>query len=162
MKRLGVIVALGAILGMLGGLMTVSPALASVPAGASARGWAVTPSPNPVIPTGLLNSVSCPAPSSCVAVGGYTKASGAGVTLAEQWNGNQWRIQPVPSPPGAALSALLGVSCVSPSACEAVGLTVSRSGAQTALAEGWNGSRWQLQPAPTPAGGRQLIGVSCT
>jgi hypothetical protein len=138
------------------------PASASVPAGASARGWSVTPSPNPVIPTGQLFWVSCPAANWCMAVGTYTKASGAGVTLAEQWNGNKWGIQPVPSPPGAAWSNLLGVSCVSPSACEAVGVTASRSGALTALAERWNGSRWQLQRAPSPAGGGQLNGVSCT
>src|SRR6516225_1034972 len=138
------------------------PASASVPASASAPGWSVTPTPNPVIPTGQLFWVSCPAARSCMAVGTYTKASGAGVTLAEQWNGTAWRIQPSPSPPGAAWSNLLGVSCVSPSACEAVGITASRSGAQTALAEGWNGSSWQLQPAPTPAGGGQLNGVSCT
>jgi hypothetical protein len=161
-KPLSVIVALGALLGTLGGLLTVSPALASVPAGASAPGWSVTPTTNPVIPTGQLFWVSCPAASSCMAVGTYTKASGAGVTLAEQWNGTAWRIQPVPSPPGAAWSNLSGVSCVSPSACEAVGTTASRSGAQTALAERWNGSSWQLQPAPTPAGGGQLNGVSCT
>ena len=75
-KPLSVIMALGALLGTLGGLLTVSPALASVPTGAS-RGWSVTPSPNPVIPTGQLSWVSCPAPSSCMAVGTYTKASGA-------------------------------------------------------------------------------------
>src|SRR6516162_4859630 len=137
------------------------PASASVPVSAS-RGWSVTPTPNPVIPTGQLFWVSCPAANSCMAVGTYTKASGAGVTLAERWNGTSWRIQPVPSPTGAAWSALFGVSCVSPSACEAVGITASRSGAQTALAERWNGSSWQLQPAPSPTGGGQLIGVSCT
>ena len=137
-------------------------ASASVPAGASASGWSVTPSQNPVIPTGQLFWVSCPAANWCMAVGTYTKASGAGVALAEQWNGSKWRIQPVPNPPGAALSNLFGVSCVSRSACEAVGTTASRSGAQTALAERWNGSRWQLQPAPSPAGGGQLNGVSCT
>jgi hypothetical protein len=97
-----------------------------------------------------------------MAVGTYTKASGAAVVLAERWNGSKWRIQPIPSPRGAALSALLGVSCVSRSACEAVGVTVSRSGAPKALAEGWNGSSWQLQAAPSPAGGGQLNGVSCT
>src|SRR5215471_17682145 len=80
------------------------PASASVPAGASASGWSVTPTPNPVIPTGQL----------------------------------------------------FGVSCVSPSACEAVGVTVSGSGEVKALAEGWNGSSWQLQAAPSPAGGGQL------
>jgi hypothetical protein len=138
------------------------PANASVPVSASVPGWSVTPSPNPVIPTGQLFWVSCPAANSCTAVGTYVKASGAGVVLAEKWNGSTWRIQPIPSPPGAAWSALLGVSCVSPSACEAVGVTASRSGAQKALAEGWNGTRWQLQPAPSLAGGGQLNGVSCT
>jgi hypothetical protein len=138
------------------------PASASVPAGASAPGWSVTPSPNPVIPTGQFSWVSCPAANSCMAVGTYVKASGAGVTLAEQWNGSTWRIQPIPSPRGAAWSNLLGVSCVSPSACEAVGVTASRSGALTALAERWNGSSWQLQRAPSLAGGGQLNGVSCT
>src|SRR5215470_16519719 len=138
------------------------PASASVPVGVSARGWSVTPSPNPVIPAGQLFWVSCPAANSCLAVGTYTKASGAGVVLAERWNGSTWRIQPAPSPPGAAWSNLFGVSCVSPSACEAVGTTASRSGAQTALAERWNGSSWQIQHAPSPAGGGQLNGVSCT
>src|SRR5215475_10888739 len=138
------------------------PASASVPAGASVRGWSVTPSPNPVIPTGQLNWVSCPAANSCMAVGTYTKASGAGVTLAERWDGTAWRIQPVPSPPGAAWSNLFGVSCVSPSACEAVGITASRSGAQTALAERWNGSSWQLQPTPNLSQGGGLNGVSCS
>src|SRR6516225_3240092 len=134
------------------------PASASVPA----QGWSVTPSPNPLIPTGQLFWVSCPAANSCMAVGTYTKASGAGVPLAEQWNGSKWRIQPIPSPPGAALSNLFGVSCVSASACEAVGVTVSGSGAVKAMAERWNGTSWRLQAAPSPAGGGQLNGVSCT
>jgi hypothetical protein len=138
------------------------PASASVPAGASGQGWSVTPSPNPVIPTGQLFWVSCPAASSCTAVGTYTKASGAGVTLAERWDGSSWRVQPIPSPPGAAWSVLLGVSCGSRSACEAVGVTSSKSGATKTVAEGWNGSRWQLQPTPRIAAGGQLNGVSCT
>src|SRR5262249_19208631 len=132
-----------------------------VPVSASAPGWSVTPSPNPVIPTGQLLWVSCPAANSCMAVGTYTKASGAGVTLAERWDGSTWRILPVPSPPGAARSNLLGVSCVSPSACEAVGVTVSRSRAWRVLAERWDGTRWQLQPAPS-SGASYLVGVSCT
>jgi hypothetical protein len=134
---------------------------AAGPASASVPGWSVTPSPNPVVATGQLFWVSCPAANSCMAVGTYVRASGAGVTLAERWNGSRWRIQPIPSPPGAAFSALLGVSCVARSACEAVGATVSRLGAQTPLAERWDGSKWQAQAAPTPAGGGALNGVSC-
>src|SRR5215471_7046908 len=137
------------------------PASASVPAGGSGSGWSVTPSPNPVIPTGQFYWVSCPAANSCMAVGTYVKSSGAGVTLAERWDGSTWRILPVPSPAGAAWSALLGVSCVSPSACDAVGATVSRSRAWRVLAERWNGTRWQIQPAPS-SGSSYLVGVSCT
>src|SRR5215471_17540905 len=55
---------------------------AGIPASASVPGWSVTPSPNPVIPTGQLFWVSCPAANSCMAVGTYTKASGVGVALA--------------------------------------------------------------------------------
>src|SRR5262249_58067665 len=44
----------------------------------------------------------------------------------------------------------------------AVGITSSSSGALTALAERWNGSRWQLQPTPNLSQGGGLNGVSCT
>ena len=90
---------------------------AATPASASVRGWSVTPSPNPVTPTGQLFWASCPATNSCIAVGTYTKTSGAGVTLAELWNGHSWRILPTPSPAGTAVSTLLGVACTAPSAC---------------------------------------------
>jgi hypothetical protein len=148
----------------LASIVVASLAVAASPAPAGAApgsGWSVTRSPNPVIPTGLLNWVSCPAADSCVAVGTYVRSSGTGVALAERWDGSRWRIQPVPSPAGAAWSALNGVSCVSPSACEAVGITVSRSGARRAVAERWDGTRWHIQRAPSPGGG-YLVGVSCT
>jgi len=61
------------------------PASASVPVSASAPGWSVTPSPNPVIPTGQLYWVSCPAANFCMAVGTYTKVSGAG----SRWPSNR-------------------------------------------------------------------------
>ena len=130
------------------------PASASVPVSASAPGWSVTPSQNPVIPTGQLFSVSCPAANSCMAVGTYSKASGVGTTLTERWDGARWGIQPAPSPARAVLSGLFGVACTAPSACTAVGGTTSRSGAQTPLAERWNGSTWQIQHIP--ARGRAL------
>src|SRR5215472_10279576 len=137
------------------------PASASVPVSASAPGWSVTPSPNPVIPTGQLFSVSCPAANSCMAVGTYSKASGAGTTLTERWNGARWLIQPAPSPARAVVSGLFGVACTAPSACTAVGGTTSRSGAQTPLAERWNGSTWQIQHIPSPGEGVILNGVAC-
>src|SRR5690348_13351590 len=103
----------------------------AAPASASGAGWSITPSPNPRVPTGQLFWVSCPAVDSCMAVGTYTTPSGPGVNLAEQWNGHSWRVLPIPNPPGAAVSNLLGVSCTSPSACTAVGATNPFSSAKT-------------------------------
>ena len=96
-----------------------------------------------------------------MAVGTYTKPSGLGVGLAEQWNGHSWRVLPMPSPPGVAVSNLLGVSCTSGSACTAVGVAnPTGSGAKT-LAERWNGIRWSIQTTPSPPHG-SLNAVSCT
>src|SRR6516165_9924069 len=137
---------------------------AGAAAGTSAPvpGWSITPSPNPVIPTGQLFGVSCPAANSCMAVGTYVKASGAGVTLAERWDGTSWRILPTPNPARATVSALNGVACSTPSACTAVGQAII-GGVSQALAERWNGTRWSIQATPNPAQGTgALFGVACT
>jgi hypothetical protein len=98
-----------------------------------------------------------------MAVGTYVKASGIGVNLAEQWNGTSWRILPTPNPPGTAVNSLLGVACTAPSACTAVGSSVTTAGgASHPLAERWNGTRWSIQATPNPPQGGGLNGVSCT
>src|SRR6266487_3892850 len=134
----------------------------ATPAGASGSGWSITPSPNPRVPTGQLFRESCTAATSCTAVGTYVKASGVGVTLAEHWNGSTWRIQPTPNPRGAAVSSLSGVSCTAPSACTAVGNSVTRAGESQPLAERWDGTRWRIQPTPNPEQGAGVLsGVAC-
>ncbi len=45
---------------------------------------------------------------------------------------------------------LAGVSCNSPSSCEAVGEGVNEAGTHLPLAERWNGSEWSQQPVPAP------------
>src|SRR6516162_4181622 len=139
------------------------PASASVPAGASVAGWSITPSPNPRAGNGLLQAVSCPTTSACTAVGLHVRQSGLGVTLAERRSGGIWAVQSTPNPPGAAASALNGVSCPSGSACTAVGQFVTGSGAQRTLAERWNGRSWRIQPTPNPAGSpsSRLFAVAC-
>jgi hypothetical protein len=135
----------------------------ATPASASGAGWSITPSPNPRVATGQLFWESCAAATSCMAVGTHVKTSGAGVTLAERWNGSRWRIQPTPDPRGAAVSSLWGVSCTAPSSCTAVGVRVNQAGASRPLAERWDGSRWRIQPTPNPSqGGGILYGVACT
>jgi len=112
--------------------------------------WRIQPTPNPPAPGGgILTSVACPAPSACTAVGASVDATGHGLaTLAERWNGSRWSIQPTPNPAGVPGVRLAGVACTSPSACTAVG----GSFANASLAERWNGTKWAIQASPNPKG----------
>ena len=112
--------------------------------------------------TALVNAISCPSESSCIAVGGFTGGArpGAYLPLVEAWNGAAWSLERVPVPAGPELSSrLTGVSCASPVACTAVGSSVSRNPARrpAPLVERWNGTTWSLEHAP----GGPLMSVSC-
>jgi hypothetical protein len=123
--------------------------------------WAVqaTPSPAGAVPS-VLDGVSCGSATACTAVGFYAGGHGSR-TLAEAWNGSAWAIQPTPDLAGFAKNSLASVSCGTASACMAVGMSAGRQ-ARTVLAESWNGSTWNLQPAPAPPGEvSELSGVSC-
>jgi hypothetical protein len=88
-----------------------------------------------------------------------------------------WQITPTPPNPHGtqlgAISRLASVSCISASACTAVGEAdpASSNGAHGgfgpgyALAEHWNGTAWKIQAAPTPkdaqAFGPILASVKC-
>jgi hypothetical protein len=121
--------------------------------------WTIRPTPSPTGAHGSrLNSVSCPEPNACFAVGSYTRSDGTGATLAEFWDGTRWTILPTPNPTGAT-SVLNGVSCATRLDCIAVG---THGG--SAISEHWNGSSWALVPTPVPAGATSssLHAVSCT
>ena len=102
-----------------------------------------------------LFGVACTAPSVCIAVGSTSNSRGVSLTLAQRWNGRTWRLQKIPSRPGALLN---WVTCVSETDCVAVG----GSDAGT-LAEHWNGEHWTVQPTPNPAGAQApgFTAVSC-
>jgi hypothetical protein len=76
--------------------------------------------------------------------------------LVERFNGRRWSIQPTSA--GAPLAELNGVSCVSTTACVAVG---GRANSHQSIAERWNGSRWSTENTPTLVGGSLLWAVSC-
>jgi len=129
------------------------------------RSWSIQASPNPAgALTSVLSGVSCPAARFCVAVGNYQNRTGRHAILAEAWNGSSWSVLPAPPPAGAHRSYLNGVSCVSATACTAVGSYQTRSGRHVTLAEHWNGTAWSRQPTPNPATPPRsaLTAVSCT
>jgi hypothetical protein len=113
-----------------------------------------------------LSAVSCTSARACMAVGSYAApggTSGFAHGLAERWNGTKWIMQPIASPRRFRGSALSGVSCVSATACTAVGsyLTRTKRVHWLVLTERWNGRKWAVEAAPKfPAG--SIAGVSCT
>jgi hypothetical protein len=124
---------------------------------------------------GSLRGVDCTSPRSCTAVGSFSFTPNR-ITiqevLAEHWNGARWAVQPTPAQvtgnPGAAVMNLNALSCPSADSCIAVGTTTVDGNTQLALSERWNGSRWVLEPTPSPPTesavsgmGTRLEGVSC-
>ena len=125
----------------------------------TASGWSTTPSPNQQDPAdSYLEAVSCTSSSFCAAVGSYYHYSvGIDQTIAEAWDGNQWRWVLTPDVESSD-NSLLGVSCISSTWCVAVG-----SIANSTLVESWNGSTWARVASPNiGTGANQLTAVSCT
>jgi hypothetical protein len=126
--------------------------------------WKVQTVPNPTgTKESLFKGVSCASSTACTADGWYVNSSGSTATLAESWNGTEWKVQTTPNEAGATASKLSGVACTSSTACEAGGWYVSSEGHELALAESWNGTEWKVQtvPKPTEAVDSILDGVSC-
>jgi hypothetical protein len=137
--------------------------LGALPAAQASTLWTTVHSPNAVTPNGNLAGVSCPAATSCWAVGNDTSPAGGGQTLTESWNGTSWATHATTKPPKSIAAGLNAVSCPAAGACVAVGTYRTTTGTLT-LAEAWNGTSWSVQTTPDPAGAASatLTGVSCT
>jgi hypothetical protein len=129
--------------------------------------WSLLDAPNPSHHASLTG-VSCPSVNSCIAVGSYqsiappAKTPDQTRTLAESWNGTTWSLMSSANPrPPADGDVLSAVSCVSPTACTAVGSDENRRAASLTLAESWNGTNWSILPAADVAD-NTLSSVSCT
>lgn len=126
--------------------------------------WSIVHTPNH---TGSLQSalegIACTSAKACTAVG-YFQRGMDNETLAERWNGKRWMIQTSPTPAGAALAFLTGVSCASRGGCIAVGDWQPSSGPAKTLAERWNGKKWSIQHTPNPSGAdsSELASIFCT
>jgi hypothetical protein len=126
-------------------------------------GWSVVPSPSPSALGNFLYGVSCPSASACTAVGTQSTSSTQNnyATLIESWNGTGWSVVPSPNP-GTTRNLLFGVSCVSATACTAVGDLSSTPNHSRTLIESWNGASWSVVPSPNPGSNDILGSVSCT
>jgi hypothetical protein len=126
--------------------------------------WTIRATPNVAgAHNNYLSAVSCTGAGACTAAGDHAAIGQPELTLAESWDGASWRIQATPSPPGAAVSNLSGVSCPAAGACTAVGTHVTPAATSLTLAEAWDGKSWAIQASPAPAGATvaELSAVSC-
>jgi hypothetical protein len=112
----------------------------------SAWSEVATPAPSESVGGYDLYGVSCLSPSSCFAVGkrinkekevfpGFFVPSEER-TLAETWNGTEWRVQTTPNPEKNLWSAFAAVSCTSSTACTAAGATYPLSLSEESLTLG--------------------------
>ena len=129
--------------------------------------WAIQATPVPVGTASNkwseLSDVSCVTSTSCMAVGDYALSDAQPFAgLAESWNGKTWTVQRVPHPPGSSRSPLTGVSCTGLRSCTAVGKSATSARTVT-LTEVWDGSAWNIDLPPNPAGAglSDLADVSC-
>jgi hypothetical protein len=124
------------------------------------RTWTIQPTPISNSSIGVLNAVSCPSTTTCLAVGD-PRINGANANLAERWNGATWSVVPTPQPGDG--SQLHGVSCPSTTACTAAGSYEGGTHGPVLLQIAqWNGTRWRSELITSPSSTfNSLSAVSC-
>jgi hypothetical protein len=143
--------------------LLASPAAAGA-AGASsaaAPSWTIQSVPSPADPSGILQSISCPTTTWCMAVGYSYGTKGLSAALSETWNGKAWSVVSVAAPAGATSDQLQAVSCTSTTWCIAVGEETSGTLPVPPLVETWNGKAWSPASGPAPGYNAGLQSVSC-
>jgi len=118
--------------------------------------WSIVPGPDVSAQT-----ISCTTPTFCMAAGNEA-VSGSNETLIEAWNGTTWKVSPSQSQSSPSL--LSGISCISSTACIAVGSYQTGMEYQDqALIEVWDGTLWSLVSTPNaPEATNFLNSVSCS
>jgi hypothetical protein len=126
--------------------------------------WTIVPTPKLRNAGASLNDIACTSASACMAVGNRgTPASPNDLTLAESWNGSNWKLVRTPPPPARG-TALSGISCTSSASCMAVGYYGfnGANNSQITLSEHWNGTTWRILTTPNPGNSGALGGVACS
>jgi hypothetical protein len=123
------------------------------------------PAPDSAATPESLTGVSCTSTAACIAVGSYNNAVGETLPMAVGWNGAGWSLLAAPIlPSGATGGGAQSVSCLSRSACMAVGGTVNEAGVPQPFTDWWDGSAWSLEKLASPAESTVIAveSVSCT
>ena len=125
--------------------------------------WSIQRGPSSAGTANVLNGVSCTAATTCTTAGYLVDSDGDYLTLAERWNGSSWVMLSTPSASGGVGSFFTSASCPSVTTCTAVGEFIKRPGAESTVAELWNGTSWAIEATPNPPGTvyAMLNGVSC-
>jgi hypothetical protein len=135
------------------------------------RAWTATTAPLPANgaakPDADITSVACATASSCVAVGQYATAKSDQALLVTGY-GSAWSPRQAPLPAGASArpaAQLVSVSCLSATACTAVGSYIDKLGNRQGLLVTLHDTRWTAIRSPLPAGsavpGAELSAVQC-
>ena len=112
------------------------------------EGWRVVVSPNASSKHNELDSVSGTSSRDVWAVGRYQPSVGQERTLIEHWDGSTWKIVPSPNV-GSFHNELDSVVAITPDDVWAVGhYDRSSIPADKALIEHWDGTLWNVVPAP--------------
>jgi hypothetical protein len=125
--------------------------------------WGSQTAPDPKGSQGTyLSTISCVSAKACAAVGNYQGSSGL-LGASEIWNGKTWAVAATPAPASGDSDTLNTVSCISATACTAVGFSQDSAGNNTVIVESWNGKSWAAETAvePTSATSATLQGISC-
>ena len=110
--------------------------------------WSIVPSPNPTSElNNVLEGITAVSANDIWAVGIADTAEGDELSLTEHWDGIQWSIVPSPNPPNAQQAWLYGATAVASNNVWAVGHE-RYAELNNALIEHWNGTQWNIVPAP--------------
>ncbi len=110
-------------------------------------GWSTVSSPSTSATlNNVLQNVICTSSSQCWAVG-YASNGTADQTLIEEWNGTSWLLVNSPDTSATRKNHFVGVTCISPSQCWAVGYANNGTADQTLIAA-WNGTSWSIVSSP--------------
>jgi hypothetical protein len=126
--------------------------------------WTVTPTVDPSgVTSPEFSAVSCAGTGFCMATG-YSESSSVDQGFAEEWSGGSWSPSTIPAPASGTGNVLLGVSCISPTSCTAVGTAVSgvSDESEVVVTASWNGNTWTEGTVATPSFPiAAWFGISC-